>query len=670
MIGRVKKGMAQPMGASLQMIDGVNGVNFALFSEHADLVELCLFSYKGKEHRFKMQQDADHIWSLWLAGIDVGIKYGFRVYGESQPHLGRYFNPQKLLLDPYAKAVDRKPHFATEEQAQLFDLTNDLDNAEVAPKAIVLDSAFDWQEDRSPNYTWAETIIYELHVKGFSQLNPAVPSALRGSYAGLAHPASLDYLKKLGVTTLELMPVAFHADERHLQQRGLSNYWGYNVLAPFAVDDGYWSGRNGTTPASEFKQMVKSLHQAGFEVILDVVFNHTADSDLAQPTLSQRGLDNANYYWLTENGDYHNWSGCGNVLNLTNANTLQWVHDCLRYWVQECHVDGFRFDLATIIGREPEFNRQAQIFQRIANDPVLKDKKYIAEPWDIGWGGYQLGNFPDYFAEWNDRFRDDMRRFWLRNEGNTGGFAQRFCASSDIFQHDHKLPSASINYICSHDGFTLNDLVSYQHKHNRANGEENRDGHGENFSHNFGVEGETDQPAVLQQRQAAVRALLASALLANGTPMLMAGDETGHSQQGNNNAYCQDNEITWIDWSKQDRDLLAYTQALIAFRKQITALSRHDTWWNDDQVRWWNCHGEPMSVADWQDPHSIGFQIELEQRWLLMVNRGVMQSFHLPPCSAGEGEWEHKLTSACRRGGNDREVIMAQPGIYIFSRRG
>ncbi|KGQ70528.1 hypothetical protein OA57_06705 [Chelonobacter oris] len=662
MIGRVKNGMKQPMGASLQVIDGVSGVNFAVFSEHASLIELCLFSYSGKEHRFKMNCNDGHIWSLWLAGIEPGIKYGFRAHGENRPHLGLCFNPQKLLLDPYAKAVDGKPQWETEQQAALFDLNNDLDNADAAPKGIVVDLPLDGQDDGSPNHSWAETIIYELHVKGFSQLNSAIPPALRGSYAGLAHPASLDYLKGLGVTALELMPVAFHADEMHLQRKGLRNYWGYNVLAPFAVDDRYWSGRAGTTPAGEFRQMVKALHQAGFEVILDVVFNHTADSDLQQPTLSQRGLDNANYYWLTEQGEYHNWSGCGNALNLSRPNTLQWVHDCLRYWVETFGVDGFRFDLATIIGREPHFNRQAEIFRRIAADPLLKDKKYIAEPWDIGWGGYQLGNFPDYFAEWNDRFRDDMRRFWLHHQGNMGLFAQRFSASADIFQHDGKCPSASINYICSHDGFVLTDLVSYQYKQNWANGEENRDGHGENFSRNFGEEGESRDAQILAQRQTMKRALLATALLANGTPMLLAGDEFGHTQGGNNNAYCQDNDITWIDWSKQDQQLLAYSRAIIQVRKQITALSAGDDWWNDSHVQWLNREGQGMSIADWEDGGSGGFQIQLGGKWLLLVNRGDGERhFRLP-----NGEWNSIQQQSIVLDNNN--LKLEKPGLYILYR--
>ncbi|TNH09357.1 glycogen debranching protein GlgX [Testudinibacter sp. TR-2022] len=663
MIGRVRNGMTQPLGASIQVIEGQYGVNFAVFSEHAAMIELCLFSYRGKEHRFKMIKGQDHIWSLWLAGVETGIKYGFRAYGEDKPQQGISFNPQKVMLDPYAKAVDSKPCYQTDKQLMLFDFANELDNHEVAPKAVVIADDFDWQGDQSPDYPWAQTIIYELHVKGFSQLNPNIPPELRGSYAGLAHPASVNYLKKLGVTALELMPVAFHADELHLQRRGLSNYWGYNLLAPFAVDNRYWSGRKGTTPESEFKQMVKTLHQAGFEVILDVVFNHTADSDWWQPTLSQRGLDNANYYWLTENGEYHNWSGCGNALNLTKPNTLQWVHDCLRYWVDTFHVDGFRFDLATIIGREPEFNRYAAIFERIANDPVLKDKKYIAEPWDIGWGGYQLGNFPDYFAEWNDRFRDDIRRFWLHNQGNMGLFAQRFSASADIFQHEQKRPSASINYICSHDGFTLHDLVSYQQKHNWANGEENRDGHGESYNNNFGIEGETEQTDILQQRQAAKRALLATALLANGTPMLLAGDEFGHSQQGNNNAYCQDNEITWIDWSQQDQQLLAYSRAIIQIRKQITALCGHNDWWNDSDVQWLNQAGQAMSIADWEDGSSVGFQIQLDDKWLFIINRSAQQQdFNLP-----QGTWHHAISQQTMTvEGNNLKVSTV--GLYILYR--
>ena len=365
---------------------------------------------------------------------------------------------------------------------------------------------------------------------------------------------------------------------------------------------------------------------------------------------------------MTENGEYHNWSGCGNTLNLSKPSTSQWVLDCLRYWVEEFHIDGFRFDLATILGREPDFNRHAEIFQRIAAEPLLKNKKFIAEPWDIGWGGYQLGNFPDHFAEWNDRFRDDIRRFWLHYQGNMGLFAQRFCASATIFQHDQKRPSASINYICSHDGFTLHDLVSYQHKHNWANGEENRDGHNENYNNNFGIEGESEQPDILDKRRSVKQALLATALLAKGTPMLLAGDEFGHTQDGNNNTYCQDNEITWIDWMQQDQQLLTFSRAIIRIRKQITALSDDDSWWDDSRVTWLNQQGQPMSIADWEDSSSVGFQIQIDKKWLLVINRNNNeQEFQL-----SANEWRSIQQQDVVLNGNNLKV--EKLGLYVLSR--
>ncbi|MBV7388479.1 glycogen debranching protein GlgX [Pasteurellaceae bacterium TAE3-ERU1] len=655
-IGRVKAGVSAPLGASRQVIDGVAGINFALFSEHATLVELCLFSRSGREHRFRMQRDDQYIWSVFLAEMQSAVHYGFRVHGHSDSAQGLYFNPQKVLLDPYAKAVSHKPHF-DDETCALFDFTTDLDNSAVAPKAVVVCDEFDWQEDSPPNTPWAQTIVYELHVKGFSQLNEQIPEPLRGTYAGLAHPVSVNYLKNLGITAVELMPVAFHADELHLQQKGLSNYWGYNTLAPMALESDYASNR--TAALSEFKQLVKTLHQAGIEVILDVVFNHTADSDAEQPTLCQRGIDNANYYWLDEQGRYHNWTGCGNVLNCSQPNVRQWVIDCLRYWVEVCHVDGFRFDLATVLGREPHFHRDAALFQAIAQDPILREKKFIAEPWDIGWGGYQLGNFPDYFAQWNDRFRDDMRAFWLHYHGNMGLFAQRFCGSSDIFQAS-SLPFASVNYICSHDGYTAHDLVTYEQKYNWANGEDNRDGHNDNINNNFGCEGECDDDIINQKRRAALKGMLATALLAHGTPMLLSGDELGHSQQGNNNAYCQDNVTTWIDWARADWALHDEIKALIALRKQIPALNQ-GLWLDDSQVAWFDCTSAPMSVRAWEDTQSIGFQIVLNQRWLLVVNRTYeQQHFQLPL-----GDWHSALEGmTCTQG----SVALPNAGIYVFTR--
>ncbi|MBE2896943.1 glycogen debranching protein GlgX [Pasteurellaceae bacterium HPA106] len=655
-IGRVKAGVSAPLGASHQVIEGVEGINFALFSEHATLVELCLFSRSGREHRFRMQCDNAHIWSVFLVGMQSAVQYGFRVHGNTDAAQGLFFNPQKVLLDPYAKAVSHKPHF-DDESLLLFDFTNDLDNSSVAPKAMVVSDDFRWQDDAPPNTPWSQTVIYELHVKGFSQLNERIPQALRGTYAGLAHPVSVNYLKELGITAVELMPVAFHADELHLQQKGLSNYWGYNTLAPMAVESDYASNR--AAALSEFKQLVKTLHQAGIEVILDVVFNHTADSDAKQPTLSQRGIDNKNYYWLDEQGRYHNWTGCGNVLNCSQPNVRQWVLDCLRYWVSECHVDGFRFDLATVLGREPHFNRDAALFQAIAEDPILREKKFIAEPWDIGWGGYQLGHFPPYFAQWNDRFRDDMRAFWLHYRGTMGLFAQRWSGSSDIFQA-RSLPFASINYICSHDGYTAHDLVTYEQKYNWANGEENRDGHNDNINNNFGVEGECDDVVIKQKRQAALQGMLATALLAHGTPMLLSGDELGHSQQGNNNAYCQDNATTWLNWAQADWALYDYVKALIALRKQIAALNQSQ-WLDDSQVAWFDCAGIPMSVSAWEDSQSIGFQILLNECWLLLINRTYEhQHFQLI-----EGQW-HSVLAPLESIQNSVELPSA--GIYVFTR--
>ncbi|MBE2894586.1 glycogen debranching protein GlgX [Spirabiliibacterium falconis] len=659
MIGRVKTGVSSPLGASHQVIDGIEGINFALFSAHATLVELCLFSRSGREHRFRMQRNENAIWTVFLVGMQSAVHYGFRVHGNSDKAQGLYFNPQKVLLDPYAKAVSHKPHF-DDSTLPLFDFSNDLDNSAVAPKGIVVQDEFDWQDDQHPNIPWADSIIYEVHVKGFSQLNECIPERLRGTYAGLAHPVSVNYLKNLGITALELMPVAFHADEWHLQRKGLRNYWGYNTLAPMAVESDYASQKHEAAPLREFKQMVKTLHQAGIEVILDVVFNHTADSDAHQPTLSLRGIDNKHYYWLDEQGNYHNWTGCGNVLNISQPNVRQWVLDCLRFWVAECHVDGFRFDLATVLGREPHFNRDAEIFALIANDPILRDKKFIAEPWDIGWGGYQVGNFPAYFAEWNDRFRDDMRAFWLHYRGTMGAFAQRFCASSDLFQNASKSPYTSINYICSHDGYTAHDLVTFEQKYNWDNGEENRDGHSDNINNNFGYEGECDDVQIMQKRQAALRGMLATALLAHGTPMLLSGDEMGHSQKGNNNAYCQDNATTWLNWQKIDTALLDYTRALIALRKRIFSL-KQSHWWDEHNVTWWDCAAQPMSIHAWEDSHSIGFQIELDNQWLLLINRTYeSQTYTLP-----EGQWQSAVGEVEIVG---RSVTVPQAGVYVLTR--
>ena len=521
------------MGYSQAVENGVQITNFALFSAAATGVDLCLFDEQNQETRLPMVR-TENVWHLAVKGVKTGMEYGFRLHGE-------YANLNKLMLDPYAKAVNGKPDLSSEESRSWFLLSDNRDNAHLAPRAVIISEEFDWEDDTSPNTPWAKTIVYELHVKGFSQLNEKIPAALRGTYTGLVHPVNLAYLKELGITAVELLPVNFHIDEPHLQTRGLQNYWGYNPLAMFAVEPKYAATNN---PLAEFKAMVKAFHKAGIEVILDVVFNHSAESDQTYPTFSQRGIDDQTYYWRNDDGHYINWTGCGNMFNLSSDVGRKWVVDCLRYWVEQCHIDGFRFDLATVLGRDtPDFNSSAQLFTDIKNEPSLQNIKLIAEPWDIGHYGYQAGNFPSYFAEWNDRFRDDLCRFWLWKNGEIGAFAERFAGSSDLFKKNDRLPHTTLNFITAHDGFTFKDLVSYNQKHNEANGEENRDGRNENYSYNHGVEGSTEclsepqKSAVENDRTFAQSGLLMSLLLANGTPMLLAGDEFGNTQYGNNNAY-------------------------------------------------------------------------------------------------------------------------------------
>ena len=549
--------------------------------------------------------------------------------------------------------MNGKPDLSSEESRSWFLLSDNRDNAHLAPRAVVISEDFDWENDFAPNTPWAETIVYELHVKGFSQLNEKIPAALRGTYTGLAHSVNLAYLKELGITAVELLPVNFHINEPHLQARGLQNYWGYNPLAMFAVEPKYAATNN---PLAEFKAMVKAFHAAGIEVILDIVFNHSAESEQDYPAFCQRGIDDQTYYWRNDQGRYINWTGCGNMLNLSSDVGRKWVMDCLRYWVEQCHVDGFRFDLASVLGRDtPDFNASAQLFTDIKNEPSLQNIKLIAEPWDIGHYGYQVGNFPSYFAEWNDRFRDDLCRFWLWKSGEIGAFAERFAGSSDLFKKNDRLPHTTLNFITAHDGFTLKDLVSYNQKHNEANGEENRDGRNENYSYNHGIEGSTEslaepqKSAVENDRTFAQSGLLMSLLLANGTPMLLAGDEFGNTQYGNNNAYCQDNEITWLKWANFNEELFELTKQTIALRKQIGSLNR-DQWWSGENVQWLNIAGEPMTVEDWQNRETKALQIVLDNRWLLLINaKAESQAFCLPV-----GEWTplngtHHLTLNTRQ---------------------
>lgn len=630
---QTSSGKPFPLGSAPCEWNGKQGVNFALYSHHASGVELVLFCKKsGEMHRLPMCR-TDDIWHLFVEGVEIGTEYGFRVSGEIDETAGKLFNPQKLLLDPYAKAIHGKPDFRTPEQKAWFAWNDTRDNAHLAPKSVVLGhNEFDWQGENRPYTPWAESIIYELHVKGFSQQNPAIPPELRGTFAGLAHPASIAHLKRLGITAVELLPISYAIDEPHLQQLGLHNYWGYNVLGHFAVDPRLAS--NQTDPLSELKQCVKTLHQAGIEVILDVVFNHTAEAGKDGALLCQRGIDNPTYYWLNEQGDYHNWTGCGNALNLSNPPTLRWVLDCLSYWATECHIDGFRFDLGAILGRTPDFAEKSAFLTACQTHSVLASLKLIAEPWDIGFNGYQLGYFPTPFAEWNDQFRDTIRGFFLHQSGDLARLARRFAGSDDLFASRRK-PSASLNFITAHDGFTLHDLVCYNEKHNHANGEQNRDGHNHNLSYNFGEEGESTAPDILTQRQQAKRALLAGLLLANGTPMLLAGDEFGNSQHGNNNSYCQDNPISWLDWHAVDERLIADTAQLIALRKRIRLLSAN-RWWTAEDVAWLNTQGLPLSQAEWQHSDTKALQIQLENQWLILFNGAPQaQCFHLP-----SGDWQ------------------------------
>lgn len=621
------------MGYSIFTENGVKVTNFALFSAAASGVELCLFD-GDKETRFPMVR-TNNVWHLAVSGVEVGTEYGFRIHGE-------HANPNKLMLDPYAKAVNGKPDLTTEESRSWFLMNDHRDNAHIAPRAVIISEDFDWENDTAPNTPWAETIVYELHVKGFSQLNDKIPAELRGTYAGLSHPINLAYLKELGVTAVELLPVNFHINEPHLQARGLQNYWGYNPLAMFAVEPKYAATNN---PLAEFKSMVKAFHKAGIEVILDVVFNHSAESEQTYPTFCQRGIDDQTYYWRNDQGRYINWTGCGNMLNLSSDVGRKWVVDCLRYWAEQCHVDGFRFDLASVLGRDtPDFNAQAQLFTDIKNEPSLQNIKLIAEPWDIGYYGYQVGNFPNYFAEWNDRFRDDLCRFWLWKSGEIGAFAERFAGSSDLFKKNDRLPHTTLNFITAHDGFVMQDLVSYNQKHNEANGEENRDGRNENYSYNHGVEGSTEflsepqKSAVENDRTFAQSGLLMSLLLANGTPMLLAGDEFGNTQYGNNNAYCQDNEITWLKWANFNKELFELTKQTIAARKQIGSLNRNQ-WWSGDNVQWLNIHGNQMTVDDWQNQQTKALQVVLDKHCLLLINaKAEGQVFQLP-----DGKWTPQI---------------------------
>ncbi len=558
---RIWPGRPYPLGATW---DGA-GVNFALFSEHATKVELCLFDSADanrESHRLVMPERTDQVWHAHLPDVLPGQLYGYRVHGPYEPDKGHRFNPNKVLLDPYAKSLGRDVRwddalfgYKVGDPGQ--DLSrDDRDSAPFAPLGQVIDTAFTWGDDRPPRTPWHRTIIYEMHVKGYTRRHPEVPEKLRGTYAGLASEPAIRHLVDLGVTAVELLPVHHYLKDRHLVEKKLTNYWGYNTLAYLAPELSYDAPDNSLSPVHEFKMMVRALHAAGIEVILDVVYNHTAEGNQMGPTLSLRGVDNAAYYRLSPEHPryYMDFTGCGNTLNMTHPRVLQLIMDSLRYWVTDMHVDGFRFDLASTLARELyEVNRLGAFFDIIHQDPILSQVKLIAEPWDVGPGGYQVGNFPPGWTEWNGKYRDSIRRFWKGDGGLASEFATRIAGSSDLYQSDGRAPYASINFITCHDGFCLQDLVSYNQKHNEANGENNNDGANDNNSWNCGAEGPTDDPNILALRERQKRNLVATLLVSQGVPMLLAGDELSHTQQGNNNTYCQDNELTWLDWNLDER---------------------------------------------------------------------------------------------------------------------
>ncbi len=614
-------GHAYPLGATY---DGA-GTNFALFSEVAERVELCLFTSRGKETRVTLSEVDGFVHHGYLPTVEPGQRYGFRVHGPYDPARGLRCNPAKLLVDPYAKALDGPVTWDEAVFGYPFgdpEARNDTDSARYIPKSVVVNPFFDWGTDRSPRIPYHETVIYEAHVRGLTVSHPEIPEPMRGTYAGLAHPVMIDHLRGLGITAVELMPVHEFLNDHHLQEKGLSNYWGYNTIAYLAPHHAY--AAKGSRPGSqvqEFKAMVRDLHGAGIEVILDVVYNHTAEGNHMGPTLSMRGIDNAAYYRLVEGDEryYMDYTGTGNSLNVRNPHTLQLIMDSLRYWVTEMHVDGFRFDLASTLAREfYDVDRLSVFFDLVQQDPVISQVKLIAEPWDVGPGGYQVGNFPPLWSEWNGKYRDTVRDFWRGEPGTLGEFASRIAGSSDLYQDDGRRPYASINFVTAHDGFTLRDLVSYNDKHNEANGEDGNDGESHNRSWNCGVEGPTDDAAVLALRERQQRNFITTLMLSQGVPMMLHGDEMGRTQNGNNNVYCQDNMMSWVDWSQLGKNiaLVGFTAGVIALRHAHPVLRRRrffagrpiarprrvdaeNRWSGLPDIAWFQPSGQEMTGEDW-----------------------------------------------------------------------
>ena len=675
---RVEPGRSAPLGATW---DG-SGVNFALFSAHAERVELCLFDPSGRREidRIELPEYTHEVFHGYLPEAMPGLLYGYRVHGPYEPRNGHRFNPNKLLIDPYARALSgtirwTDAHFGYRLGSNRADLSFDRrDNGFGMPKCRVVDSAFTWGQHVRPQRLWAETMIYEAHVGGMTKAHPEIPRHRRGTFEGLSSPYVIDHLVKLGVTAIELLPVHAFADERRLVELGLRNYWGYNSICFFSPHPEYLNADQSISP---FKVMVRRMHEAGIEVILDVVYNHTAEGHQMGPTVSFRGIDNASYYMLAEDRRYyHDVTGCGNSMNLSHPRVLQMVTDSLRYWVTEMGVDGFRFDLATTLGRDKYgFNPGASFFDAIRQDPILNRIKLIAEPWDTGPEGYRLGGYGPGWAEWNDRYRDTVRGFWRGDEAVLPELAARLLASSDLFEHQGRKSWASINFITAHDGFTLHDLVSYENKHNEANKENNEDGHNHNLSANYGAEGPTDDPEILTVRARQKRNLMATMLLSQGTPMILMGDEVGRSQAGNNNAYCQDNEISWLNWDRitdGDREFFNFVRRLIHVRRTRPLLRQPDFLHGNEiedgirDVMWLRPDGAEMADENWSDPHARAMACLLagngQPSLLLLVNASEVEVAFMLPKSGTTRNWRVVVDTEDEDSGRLPEGARFEPG--------
>jgi isoamylase len=672
------RGKAYPLGATY---DG-SGTNFALFSEVAERVELCLFDAEGTETRLVLPEVDGFVWHGFVPSVEPGQRYGYRVYGPYDPAAGHRCNPNKLVLDPYAKAIDGSFTWGQPLFGYTFgdpDSRNDDDSAASMPKAVVINPYFDWGVDHPPRHEYADTVIYEAHVKGLTETHPDIPEQIRGTYAAVAHPAIIEHLKSLGVTAIELMPVHHFVDDSTLQDKGLSNYWGYNTIGFLAPDPRYSSSATPGGHVQEFKAMVRALHEANIEVILDVVYNHTAEGNHLGPTLSMRGIDNAAYYRLVDDDKqyYLDYTGTGNSLNVGHPHSLQLIMDSLRYWVLDMHVDGFRFDLAATLAREfYDVDRLSAFFELVQQDPTVSQVKLIAEPWDVGPGGYQVGNFPPLWTEWNGKYRDTVRDYWRGEPATLDEFASRLTGSSDLYEQTGRRPFASINFVTAHDGFTLRDLVSYNEKHNEANGEDNRDGESNNKSWNCGAEGPTTDPAITALRARQQRNFLTTLLLSQGVPMISHGDELGRTQRGNNNVYCQDNDVSWIDWATADSDLMEFTRTVSALRAAHPVFRRR-RFFDGRTVRqagapsvpdiaWFAPDGSDMSAEDWETGYAKSVAVylnghgipDLDVRGQQVVDDSFLLCFNahyepiefvLPPKDFA-GEWTPVISTAANPG--------------------